>query len=306
MIEFSETPSDYGVITGVLIHDDTMSENEFRYLCTVGNEELFLWCLDQNGQCHLCSKPNLVNIGQKPYWKTAAALFQLSIAYAYRFEAISVPISFDYMWISSFDPQKKVTKKQIQQALAPEMSIQFHSGLSITIEFFLKLVKLAELLDKSDKLYTALSTLYSSFEQHYCCLHCELELSNIYHEHKANELPIWQQVAEIPKLELAVIQACRAAEAILGEPPKREDSGKILKFVNKWSDTIGWDPKESFEKAGKTYLDFYYELFFSLRNPSAHSRGNVHYDLERTRTATAQCFAYLIVEGYLKRLEEIS
>ena len=306
MIGVTETLSDYGVITGILIHDDTMLENGFRYLCTVGHEELFLWCLDRNDQCHLCSKPHVMDIGQKPYWKTVAALLQLYIGYAYCFETISVPTSFDYIWFSSFDPQKKVTKRQIQQAFTPERSIHFHSGLCITLEYFLKLVRFMELLDKNDKLYTALSLLYSSFEQHYCCLVCELDLSDRYHEHEAEELPIWQHVAEIPKLELAVIQACRAAEAILGEPPKREDSGKVLKFVDRWNKTVGWDPKEVFEKVGKTYLDFYYELFFSLRNPSAHSRGNVHYDLERTRTAMAQCFAYLIVEGHLKRLEEIS
>ena len=76
MMEFCDTISNYGVITGVLIQDNTMSKNEFRYLCTVGHEELFLFCLDRNDQCHLCSKPK-DTIFQVPYWKTAASLLQL-------------------------------------------------------------------------------------------------------------------------------------------------------------------------------------------------------------------------------------
>ena len=41
-----------------------------------------------------------------------------------------------------------------------------------------------------------------------------------------------------------------------------------------------------------------YKLFFDLRNPSAHSYGNIHYELERNRTVQAQCFAAIIIREY--------
>lgn len=55
------------------------------------------------------------------------------------------------------------------------------------------------------------------------------------------------------------------------------------------------------QKRNKSYLDFYYELFFELRNPSAHSYGNIHFDLKRKRTVEAQCFAAIILREYLAK-----
>jgi len=48
-------------------------------------------------------------------------------------------------------------------------------------------------------------------------------------------------------------------------------------------------------------LDFYYELFFTLRNPSAHSYGNIHYDLERKRAVEAQCFSAIGLNAYIQK-----
>ena len=50
-----------------------------------------------------------------------------------------------------------------------------------------------------------------------------------------------------------------------------------------------------------SYFDFYYKLFFDLRNPSAHSYGNIHYDLEKSKTVQAQCFAAIIVRDYFQK-----
>lgn len=50
-----------------------------------------------------------------------------------------------------------------------------------------------------------------------------------------------------------------------------------------------------------SYLDFYYKLFFDLRNPSAHSYGNIHFELEKARTVQTQCFAAFIVSAYFKK-----
>ena len=67
-----------------------------------------------------------------------------------------------------------------------------------------------------------------------------------------------------------------------------------------WLKTIGVNPDDIFGKVQMSYLDYYYKLFFDLRNPSAHSYGNVHYDLLRKQAVEAQCFAAIIVREYIR------
>ena len=50
-----------------------------------------------------------------------------------------------------------------------------------------------------------------------------------------------------------------------------------------------------------SYWKFYYKLFFDLRNPSAHSYGNIHFELEKAKTVQAQCFAALVVNAYFQK-----
>ena len=47
-------------------------------------------------------------------------------------------------------------------------------------------------------------------------------------------------------------------------------------YKHHWLKTIGVNPDDIFGKVQMSYLDYYYKLFFDLRNPSAHSYGNVH------------------------------
>ena len=122
-----------------------------------------------------------------------------------------------------------------------------------------------------------------------------------WHDHLAEEPSIWQQAQILPNLEIAVVQSCRAVEAIIGEPPNQKRPGKVFAHKQHWKNTVGIDPDDLFKKANISYLDFYYKLFFELRNPSAHSYGNIHYDLARKRAVEAQCFAAIIVQKYIDK-----
>ena len=77
---------------------------------------------------------------------------------------------------------------------------------------------------------------------------------------------------------------------------------------NKWIQLTGINPDDIFEKANITYIDYYYELFYHLRNTSAHSYGNIHYDLENKKTVETQCFAFVLIKAYFyknkKNLDE--
>lgn len=43
------------------------------------------------------------------------------------------------------------------------------------------------------------------------------------------------------------------------------------------------------------------QIIFELRNPSAHSYGNINYKLEKAKTVQAQCFAAIIVRDYFNK-----
>ena len=142
--------------------------------------------------------------------------------------------------------------------------------------------------------------LSNSFIQHYICLICELS-SYPYHDHLAEEPEIWEHAAIIPNMEVAVVQACRSVEGILGEPPNSKKQGAVMKHKKIWEELTGTNPDSIFEKADMSYWDFYYKLFFELRNPSAHSYGNINYKLENAKTVQAQCFAAIIVRDYFNK-----
>lgn len=112
---------------------------------------------------------------------------------------------------------------------------------------------------------------------------------------------IWEHAAIIPNMEVAVVQACRSVEGILGEPPNSKKQGAVMKHKKRWEELTGTNPDSIFEKANMSYWDFYYKLFFELRNPSAHSYGNINYKLEKAKTVQAQCFAAIIVRDYFNK-----
>lgn len=102
-------------------------------------------------------------------------------------------------------------------------------------------------------------------------------------------------------MESAIVQACRCAEAILGEPPNTSNKSRVITHKKKWGDAVGLDPDEIFDRTKTSYWEFYLKLFKDLRNPSAHSYGNIHFELERKHTIDSQCFAALIIRGYVEQ-----
>ena len=165
-----------------------------------------------------------------------------------------------------------------------------------------RLASIIDLLERDDHAYNASSLVHSAFNLHWCCLTCELS-SHPYHDHLATEPKLWNQADGLQNIEMSIVQSCRAVESILGEPPNRKKASSVIRHKDKWKAEIGIDPDEPFEKAGKSYLDFYYELFFNLRNPSAHSYGNIHYDLQRKMAVAAQCFAAIVLREYIYKHE---
>ncbi len=242
------------------------------------------------------------NIKNNKCWVTLASIIELSHCLWNSFERNTSDNEFSYKWVYHFEPHTNIEDSTFYGMTigGPNLLelMVFYSGTVLKATDIAEMAYIIELLQRDEKAYTATAALKSSFLSHYCCLICETS-KNPYHDHLSEEPEFWEHVTIIPEMEMAVIQACRSVEAILGEPPSRK-STKIYSFKNRWKQIVGFDPDLLFEKGGISYLEFYYKLFDELRNPSAHSYGNIHYDLLKKSTVEAQCFAAKILFEYIK------
>ena len=291
--------SKHAIIHGYCIENSFAPHvGEYNYLCSIGYENLYIWTHTKNTRSVLVSEVSL-EVKQQPFWKTASYLILLSYYFARSFESATVDNIPDYEWMYYFDPSKSKIKDIVFRDCS-ELDREFIStGLEIKATDLARLSPIIELLNRDDKAYTAMSLLFTAFCTHPCCLICEMG-QHPWHDHLSEEPEIWNQAAILPSLEVAVVQSCRAVEAIIGEPPNHKSQSKVFAHKQHWERTIGINPDTTFAKANTTYLEFYYKLFHDLRNPSAHSRGNIHFDLARKRAVEAQCFAADIIRRYVK------
>lgn len=279
-------------------------ENSFKP--TVGNyipffdtpfEKIYIWTYKKDTYSALISEVN-INIKKEAFWKNTATIIELALSFNRAFEAVTFDgEKIDYKWMYYFQPDCLIDDLVFNNLDEIESSCMSY-GENVKATTIASIANIIELLIRDDKAFTAMSLLNSSFEIHYCCLICELNKHPIYHDHLTQEPQIWEQSYLLPKMETAIVQSCRCVESILGEPPNKNNRNALLRHKEKWNMVIGINPDDIYEKSGKSYLEFYYSLFFELRNSSAHSYGNVHFDLERKKVVEAQCFAAIIMKNY--------
>lgn len=282
-------------LTGLLITNNFDSKiGDMNKLFETKYEKLFLWTHDQKEYSSIVIDVN-PEVKKEAFWKNIGSIISLAMKYAYMFEI--VPFDwFKYEWIYYFDPKKNLSDQEFNTLDELEL-MKLNSGLVLKTTDIGNFAPEIELMLRDDKAYTAMMMLCNSFSQHYTCLICELGYSP-YHEHISKEPEIWEHAEMISDMEVAIVQACRSAEGILGEPPNKTKKNRVMEHKKQWMALIGIEPDSIFEKANMSYLDFYYKLFSDLRNPSAHSFGNINYNLERSKVVQAQCFAHNVVDGY--------
>lgn len=291
--------SNHAIIRGYCVENSYgPSVGEYNHLCQIGHEDLYIWTYAKDVYSVLVSEVNL-SVKEEPFWKTASYLIWISRFFNRSFEEATVDNLPDYKWMYYFDPTSSKIEDIVFLGLSDLEREFISTGILIKATDIADLAPILELLIRDDKVYTALSLLFTAFCAHPCCLICEMG-ENPWHDHLAEEPKIWNQAGLLPSLENAVVQSCRAVEAIIGEPPNQKNAGKVYAHKQHWKATVGIDPDTYFEKASMSYLEFYYSLFHDLRNPSAHSYGNIHYDLARKRAVEAQCFADVIVNKYIE------
>lgn len=287
-------------ITGVRIENSFEPEvGELNPLFEAGNEVVYIWTHEENQNSAIVIDVN-ENVKELDFWKNLCSVIWLAMQYASAFEGgMLSDWKLEYRWIydfSQYNPLGKCIFNNLKQFDDAYMT----SGKVIKATELAALAPEIELMLRDDRAYTSLMMLNNSFKQHPICLICELS-DRPYHDHLSEEPEIWEYAYAIADMENAIVQACRSVEAILGEPPNTKNHNGVIRHKDKWKTLLGINPDDIFAKNGVTYLDFYYDLFFDLRNPSAHSYGNIHYNLARAKTVQAQCFAAIIIRAYLRK-----
>jgi len=296
----------HAFIKGISIENSfAPTVGEYNLLFETEHEKIYIWTHTKNKNSTIISDID-TSVKKKDFWKTAGSMMNLALSYYRAFEAVDFERKFEYKIIYYFSPLDSIESLEFLDVSNFDLHFLFN-GEVLKATDIADVAQVIELMCRDDRCYTAISLLLSSFQIHYCCLICELGLSK-YKKHESHEPELWEQADFITNMESAIVQACRCAESILGEPPNARKHSRILDHKRKWIDTVGINPDEIFERTELSYWEFYLRLFDELRNPSAHSYGDIHFDLQRKHTIDVQCFAALILRGYInksvKSLEE--
>jgi len=280
------------LINGILFSNETgLRHHDFLPYFRVGFETAYVWTHTQNRSSSLVVDVD-VSVNSQIVWRNLASILELTIAISSSFENIA---DCDYDWIYSFNPKKLIKENKFLRL----DNVGRLSGSHHRLSFLANHAPLIELLYRDERFYVMCMNLLTSFNNHHFCLICAFE-KNGYQMHPNHELPRWQVAQAIPQMEVAIVQATRAIEAVLGKPGKRDVQSKYQRTLDRWQNSIDLEPIGIFDVAQKSNIDYYHEMF-GFRGDAAHSLGSFPYELSRRLTIEAQCFAWVVMESYYQK-----
>lgn len=201
----------------------------------------------------------------------------------------------DYNWLYDFKPAAQLDG---HVALYQDhVDFGTLNGAMLPIDRLASLAPLLELLARDPVFFQAAYQLEAAFEAHYCCMVCVFS-GKAHHEHF--EPQPWEYLAELPRYEIAISQAVRSIETLVGKPGKRDDPGKIHRFKKGWAEKFTHDPDGPFLDGPQTYLDAYYEAF-TFRNDASHCWRDASPRTRRRSAMQAQALAYDLLIDYGNR-----
>jgi hypothetical protein len=274
----------FSIPAGLKLHD-------FIPFFRVGPETVYVWAHSQNQYPALLLDVD-TSVASQNIWRTLASILELTEAISSSFEHM---VNCDYDWIYNFIPEKSID----DNVFLDSENFGRLSGSIHELSYFADCAPLIELLYRDERFYVMCVNLLASFYNHHFCLECAFQKDG-YQMHPNHELPSWQVAQAIPQMEVAIVQATRTIEAVLGKPGKRDIDSKLRRILERWHNSIDLEPNETFKLTDTSYLDYYYELF-AIRGYAAHSLGSFPYQISRQLTIQAQCFAWVILNSYYQR-----
>lgn len=282
----------HAIIEGIAFYNDkVLSVGDYHYLMEIGLEKLHIWTYEEDVVSILISEVS-PDVKKTNLWKTAASILDLGLTLNSSLEHFH---ELTYDWIYRFEPSISIKKQHYLKN--DEFSLQRRSIMSL-IEFK-NIMNILELLVREDKFYVATQNIIAARDNHEFCQICAFTPEH-YRMHHDQEPKIWERSAMIPKMETAIVQSTRAIEALIGKPGDKGIPSKLYKTKTRWNEHIELDPDEEFKMVGKSYVDYYYDLF-DLRNYAAHSLGKLSFNMSRSLTIQVQSFAWLVISSYFKK-----
>lgn len=286
----------HAVITGLALENSTWvaghesllpKKGDLVRLFTFGFETIYIWTHAEDEYSLLLVDVD-PSVAPGSTWRTSAAALSLCTSLTALQEHA---VTTGYAWIYNFDPKIRFA----EQALLDEDDIHGLDQRNInTINYWFERAHVLELLLRSEPFFVSSQLLCDSFRSHWFCLECARR-SIEHRNHRHDEPDPWNLASSIPVMESAILQATRAVEGLIGKPGKRVSRSK-----ERWIQSIGLDPDAEFALVGKSYFEYYYDLF-AIRADSAHSYGRLSPDLTRAMAVNAQTFADLVVFSLFER-----
>jgi hypothetical protein len=286
----------HAVLTGIGFENQTWKNNQHPEIPTKGDrfdffrfgpEMASLWTHMDDDYTVLLVEVDPVQVPSS-LWRTLATSMSVSIGLASMQEHAQ---TIDYAWIYRFKQRRSISE---QNLLGGEDPLILSSRTLERVGDWFQRAPILELLLRDETFFVASQLVCDSFRNHWFCLACALRPPER-RPHDHPEPDPWSIVAKIPAMESAIVQATRAAEALLGKPGSNRTRTK-----QRWIERIPLDPDATFDLAGKSYFDFYYDLF-DVRNDSAHSYGTFSAKLTRSIAVSAQTFAHSIIRSLFDR-----
>lgn len=289
----------HAILGGILFYNTAgLKRGDYKRLFEFGPETAHVWTHTRHAPSALVVEVD-EQVREEKVWKTLGSCLRIAMAFRSNLEHTQSADDFAYDWIYHFDPEEALEEHTLLDRHPVSACNTGRTGSIKPLRFLEEIAPTLDLLRKDERYFVASQHLIASVESHHFCLVCAFQMKG-YKMHPNHEPEIWEAVETISKMEVAIVQATRAVEAILGKPGKKESPKKLARAVERWKGSVDLEPHETFELVGKSYLDYYYDLF-GIRDSAAHSLGELPYEMSRRLTIEAQCFAWLILWHYAKR-----
>lgn len=298
MINTPNSQFNFAIISEILIHNSFFPKiSELNEIFKLPNEQIFVWTHSENQYSKILSKANL-NVIDKNYWKTFGMILKLTRALTTHFEDIINP---NYHWVKDFNPSSKpydLVHAEFERFRNDEFNFKFEvdqiikKGNVFNLNFFYENADLIASLVYDERFFWSVMHLVSSLENHWYCHTCELSPPHL-RSHPTHDFDKHYEVLVLPRLEIAIIQAVKAIEGILGQPGKNKK-----RRVERWESSLSISYNEPFRETGKTNLEYHDYLVNDLRNKVAHNLINKPFKFNRAETVNAQFYAWMIIHDY--------
>ena len=297
MIETPNSEFNVAIISNVQIDNSFFPEiGELNEIFKLPNEQIFVWTHTDNEYSKLVSKVNL-DVKDKNYWKTFGVILKLTRALTTHFEVIIDP---NYHWVKDFNPTSKpydLVHAEVERYRNDEFNFKFEvdqiikNGNILNLNFLYENADIIASLVKDEKFFWSVQHLVSSIENHWYCHTCELSPTHL-RKHPSHDFDKHYEVFVLPRLEIAIIQAVKAIEGILGQPGSNKK-----RRIEWWERSFN----EKFRETGKTNLEYHDYLVNKLRNKVAHNIHNKPFKFNRAETIDAQFYAWVIIHDYFSK-----